>query len=310
MPRERPAFWRATRSTVLVALAAVVVGAPTWAFGYVRTKTCDPGGGIYNCEAGEEAKAISWPVRCVKFRINREGSSQFESNSDGAIGATLREAVVDSFDSWNQPGCSDFQLVEGPLTSNDDSEFLQDEGYAGNMNLIVWRDDDWPHADRSTVFALTRVRFDGENGRIQDADVEINTATYDFDILEESRAGEADAPIDLKNSLTHEAGHLLGLAHTDVESATMYGMASPGEIKKRELHRDDIDGLCAIYPAKEPPATCQEPGDFVPEGARDDEDGSNPDPCGCATEEGGPVGGTYVFVFFAAWFLRRRALAS
>ena len=53
---------------------------------------------------------------------------------------------------------------------------------------------------------------------------------------------------DLQNTITHEAGHFVGLAHSNVAGATMNPTTSPGETAKRSLSADDIAGVCAIYP--------------------------------------------------------------
>jgi uncharacterized protein (TIGR03382 family) len=53
---------------------------------------------------------------------------------------------------------------------------------------------------------------------------------------------------DLQNTLTHESGHFIGLAHSPVPGATMNATTQPGETLKRSLSSDDIAGVCAIYP--------------------------------------------------------------
>ncbi|HEX5660898.1 MAG TPA: matrixin family metalloprotease, partial [Polyangiales bacterium] len=57
--------------------------------------------------------------------------------------------------------------------------------------------------------------------------------------------------VDLRNVATHEFGHFLGLAHSDVEGATMYCAAYSRDVSKRYLGQDDIDGLCAVYPPEQ-----------------------------------------------------------
>lgn len=52
--------------------------------------------------------------------------------------------------------------------------------------------------------------------------------------------------IDLPSVVLHEIGHLLGLAHTDDESAVMYPTIGPG-MTKRDLESDDIQGIQALY---------------------------------------------------------------
>jgi hypothetical protein len=65
---------------------------------------------------------------------------------------------------------------------------------------------------------------------------------------------------DLQSILTHEAGHFLGMAHTDKSCQaagnncpTMDAMYRPGSSDFRTLEQDDIDGICAIYPADRNP---------------------------------------------------------
>lgn len=130
------------------------------------------------------------------------------------------------------------------------------------------------------VLALTSVIFD-DGGTILDADMEI----VDWDGTPGSVAGASDGfywtcypeaqpsalcttygqgdcyAYDLQNTVTHEAGHFLGLAHPcgpDVGTGnctgyptdtTMYPTATSGETQKRTLADDDVSGICAIYPA-------------------------------------------------------------
>ena len=55
--------------------------------------------------------------------------------------------------------------------------------------------------------------------------------------------------MDFANIATHELGHALGLGHPDdsCTEETMYGYASEGEVKKRDLNYGDITGIQALY---------------------------------------------------------------
>jgi len=171
--------------------------------------------------------------------------------------------------------------------------------------------EDATPGDRSIV-ALTSVLYDPDSGRIVDADIEVNgwdgegsgqslapTSSgpphgWYFTCAKESgwgecaRYGEAGCYfIDLQNTMTHEVGHFIGLAHpcegasctAALRPLTMFPATSPGDLEKRTLHADDVAGLCAIYPA-------------------DRDDG----PLGCST--GGAGGALAALV--ATWALARR----
>lgn len=57
---------------------------------------------------------------------------------------------------------------------------------------------------------------------------------------------KSHSAVDLESVATHEIGHLLGLAHTNVKDAVMYPSLRPRE-RKIELQVDDIKGVQALY---------------------------------------------------------------
>src|SRR5262249_21192786 len=105
-----------------------------------------------------------------------------------------------------------------------------------------FRDDAWPHqGDTFNTLGLTRLKFDIGTGEIFDADMEINSAEHDL-VLEGTPGPNQFL---LASVLTHEAGHFLGLAHSQDPNAIMYPTYHPDS---SQLSQDDIDGICAIYP--------------------------------------------------------------
>ncbi len=151
--------------------------------------------------------------------------------------------------------------------------------------------EDHGPADRATV-ALTTVLYDPRTGRVFDADMEVNgwdgqaagtplatqqaSAPHGYYFSCDTQAGRATCTtygqagcnaFDLANTVTHEAGPFIGLAHpcgdpgtpacdtplppwesVPYAQRTMYPQTSIAETSKRVLSSDDVAGICAIYP--------------------------------------------------------------
>jgi hypothetical protein len=83
-------------------------------------------------------------------------------------------------------------------------------------------------------------------GQIIDADILINPA-HEFAVGGE--APPAPPVLDLQGVLTQEVGHFLGLDHTGIQGASMYGeFGSDGGFSSRTPERDDAIGAMSLYP--------------------------------------------------------------
>ncbi|XP_020596483.1 metalloendoproteinase 4-MMP-like [Phalaenopsis equestris] len=88
------------------------------------------------------------------------------------------------------------------------------------------------------VLGVLAHAFSPENGRLHlDA-----AERWSVDFGEE----DSKVAVDLESVLTHEIGHVLGLAHSSVQEAVMYPTLSP-RTKKVNLRVDDIEGVQALY---------------------------------------------------------------
>jgi hypothetical protein len=180
----------------------------------------------------------------VLYYLDQSGSEDFEAGPDGGAGDMLERIVNDSFDAWNAPNCSGIKLIYGGQVDHT-AELSAERRNTVRFNVDQWRGS-------ATTFATTIVNYNPNTGVISEADIVVNDQFYKYTAQPTPGVGEAD----LQNTLTHEVGHLLGMAHSDVSEATMFGSADLSETKKRSLHRDDIDGLCAHYPSEEYDSTC------------------------------------------------------
>ncbi len=131
------------------------------------------------------------------------------------------------------------------------------------------------------VLALTTVIYAPSTGEIADADMEVVDWGGLAGSLRSLQNGPSDGwywtcfdptsaatcnsygedgcgYMDLQNTVTHEVGHFIGLAHPceaergDCTAAmaptTMFPSAAVREIAKRTLEADDVEGVCTIYP--------------------------------------------------------------
>lgn len=132
------------------------------------------------------------------------------------------------------------------------------------------------------IIALTTTTYVPATGEIVDADMELVDWTGTAGSFGASRVqgwyftcvdpaatsglctsyGQADCyGMDLQNTVTHEAGHFIGFAHSSDSASTMYASAGFGEISKRTLAPSDLHGtgLCDVYPAGGATLTCVPP---------------------------------------------------
>jgi predicted Zn-dependent protease len=221
-----------------------------------------PAAGFQRSRDPDTRACLWWQQREVQVYLNQNCSVDVQKvHCENAIWTTL--------DQWNQPACSDFRFLSAGNTPRTDVGFDQDH-WNDNINLIIWQESTWSRDP--TAIALTTTTYDRLTGEIVDTDVEFNGVDYTFTVAE-----SASVLVDIANTLTHEAGHMLGLDHSADRSASMYAYAPQGETDKRTLSQDDIDGLCHVYPTGAGLPACE---GFVPP----DDDG------GCASASGREAG--------------------
>jgi hypothetical protein len=233
-------------SAVLAACAcALVCGAPATVHAFCREST-NPNAAIGDCDDDPRYATLHWVRNCMTYRFN---SSMFARVPKGE--QFVRDAFRASYQSWAETSCSNSRgqpfvvTAENGVTDTSTSEFVYDEP---NESVVVLRErDEWlslEDHDRQAL-ALTLLWHDKNTGEILDVDMELNGGAGDFtDCETEACLGTM---IDLQNTVTHEAGHLLGLGHSDVRTSTMAAAtAGKSETTKRTLDEDDKTGYCAL----------------------------------------------------------------
>jgi hypothetical protein len=235
----------------LAGVVAMLLAAPA-AHGFCRTTTCDPNKLADHCQLDRNQCVITgtqlgWRSSCVTVGVHRLGSPR-----NGLSAEDVAPIVERAFAAWMQADCGgaapsiDVQML-GPIecgTSEYNSE-------VANANIVLFREDGWPYAGAANAVGLTWTRFDTKNGDLWDADIEINGSGPPISI------GDPIQGDDLLSVLTHEAGHFLGLSHSNDPTATMRPVYDPVRdgADFRSLSPDDVAGICEVYPPERKPAT-------------------------------------------------------
>jgi hypothetical protein len=257
-----------------LALALLLVALPAHA--YVQTRTAS-------------GTAVHWEQSCVVVQPDARGDAADSDVLDiGDINAALTAAVGH----WNSADASCSFMRLGVVPAYQELAVVSDSRPA-----VVFTSENWSHDP--SIIALTTVWFADRpgaatDGLIADADIELNAEGYSFttDVsTTQPRTGTQIA--DLENTLTHELGHVQGLAHTCwdhvlatapldnngnpapdcdegdslpavVLDATMYPYATPGSMSMRTISPDDSSGICDNYPSTGTPSACY--GDITTRG--------------------------------------------
>jgi matrixin len=243
--------------------------------GYARERTSD----------GQHC--LRWPVAAPQ----RSAVTFVQSAAgDFRLGPGLFDAVSRSETTWGSQAqaCGSLDLLEGPHSP---SRLTGYDRTGPNENLILIRvadcvayvspgdpcrtDDScgnkyncWDHG--VATLALTLLTFDSQ-GRLLDADIEVNGAFSYLSIVDSppcppGQITHSCVGNDVQNTVTHELGHALGLAHSPDPASTMFDVAPLGQTSKRVLDPASKQFVCDVYPPGQPALDCFT-GDAGPDGS-------------------------------------------
>lgn len=241
----------------------------------VPSPTCAPGATRDPLEDAIRASFSTWEQGCTDLRLLYGG--KIPELRTGLAGTAENVVIVRKGWCTQDPAAKNAPCMNDP-----------DVDCGGIYGCY----EDGGPADWDTV-ALTTVLYDPDTGRIFDADLELNgwdgvaetplappapaTANphgYYFTCDHQqgwsacvSYGEQGCFAFDVQNTVTHEVGHFIGLAHpcddpgtpacrsalpawetVPYTERTMYKYTSVGETSKRILSADDIAGVCDVYP--------------------------------------------------------------
>ncbi len=238
---------------------------------FCRSTTCDTPESFAECTTiPPGCQALSWRRTCIGWNL--------QLNASKKVPYDIAEIALErAFATWQGTFCGPGLEIQnlGPVNCTQ----VEYNGLAGNANIVVFRDDFWPHEGADHNIGLTTVTFDVNTGEIFDADIELNA--FQFDLTWDDNV----VNYDLVSVLTHEAGHFLGLSHSADTAATMYRHYDVGSVEFRDLADDDDKGICDIYPPFEvvpPPCNPIPRHGFSPDCASAQKEGS----CSVADTQG------------------------
>lgn len=227
------------RAELTFATIAALLFATTDAGAFCRTRTVpapadfSPNG----ASCFDQGAPLYHPSQCVPYRIADGSSAKVPTT-------VLSEELARAFAAWTgpnahcTPGISTIELA--PVKRDVIASYKT--GQRGDN--IVGFVQPWKHSTGETL-ALATLTFDANSGEIYDVDLEVND-----EIAWSTAATPAADGFDLESALTHEAGHVLGLAHSSDVDATMFASYTPGSVAQRTLADDDMRGVCDVYPTR------------------------------------------------------------
>jgi hypothetical protein len=164
---------------------------------------------------------VTWPGGILQYAVEAEGP-------EAVPWAARRELMQHAFGVWARVDCGDGRSPDLHIKMTDD---------ASARGTVAFSD----FSGEPGTLATTTLRLrEGARPRISSGKIVFDAAQLHPYLHTPELAGVA----------VHEAGHLLGLAHSNDPAAIMSGEVDDGTGLHRELTADDVAAVCAAYPPR------------------------------------------------------------
>lgn len=202
-----------------------------------------PGGkGKGPSEETEEGKETSETQRYnlldgIRIQNTPASYSINPTNEQGLDEEAVNVKVKESFEAWD--GHTSVKLFADEVSTSSNSGFNKN-----GENLVSFAP-----LEKAEAVAKTKVWYDEATGEILEFDMVLDS-DREWGIDPDGEGPESISSYDIRNIVTHEVGHTLGLVDVNDEDyahLTMYYQSEPGSTVKISLENWDIAGLYELY---------------------------------------------------------------